>query len=49
MQAGDELTLDRAPDFGDPGNILVCGGGDLGTALTGEIMVEHAPVEPPSG
>lgn len=40
---GDNLMLHRAVDLAAPGDVLVCdGGGDLGVALMGDLMLGHA-------
>lgn len=40
---GDNLFLHRAIDAARPGDVIVCdGGGDLGIALSGDLMIGHA-------
>ena len=40
---GDNLMLHHATDLFEPGDIIVCdGGGELETALTGDLMMGHA-------
>lgn len=40
---GDNLFLHRAMDMARPGDVIVCdGGGDLGIALSGDLMIGHA-------
>lgn len=42
-RAGDNLMLHRAIDLAAPGDVIVCdGAGELGIALTGELMMGHA-------
>ena len=42
-RAGDNLLLHRAIDLAEPGDVIVCdGGGELGTALAGDLMISHA-------
>ena len=40
---GDNLTLHKAIDMAEPGDVIVCdAGGDLTNALMGELMLAHA-------
>jgi RraA family protein len=40
---GDNLFLHRAIDMARPGDVIVCdGGGELGNALSGDLMIGHA-------
>ncbi len=42
-RAGDNLMLHEALDLALPGDVVVCdAGGDLGTAIMGDIMARHA-------
>jgi RraA family protein len=42
-RAGDNLMLHEALDLAQPGDVVVCdAGGDLGTAIMGDIMARHA-------
>src|SRR5689334_22591408 len=42
-RAGDNLMLHRAIDLAEPGDVIVVdGGGELGIAQTGELMMGHA-------
>ncbi|MGG5820437.1 RraA family protein [Falsiroseomonas sp. HW251] len=42
-RAGDNLMLHEALDLAHPGDVVVCdAGGDLGTAIMGDIMARHA-------
>jgi RraA family protein len=42
-RAGDNLMLHRAIDLAEPGDVIVVdGGGELGIAQTGELMLGHA-------
>ncbi len=42
-RAGDNLMLHEALDLAQPGDVVVCdAGGDLGTAILGDIMGRHA-------
>lgn len=42
-RAGDNLMLHEALDMAQPGDVVVCdAGGDLGTAIMGDIMGRHA-------
>lgn len=43
VRPGDNLMLHKAIDSAAPGDVIVCdGGGDLTTALIGELMLTHA-------
>jgi len=43
VRAGDNLMLHEALDLARPGDVVVCdAGGDLGTAIMGDIMARHA-------
>lgn len=43
VRAGDNLMLHEALDMAAPGDVVVCdAGGDLGTAIMGDIMARHA-------
>jgi predicted amidohydrolase len=43
VRPGDNLMLHKALDLAVPGDVIVCdGGGDLTTALIGELMLTHA-------
>lgn len=43
VRAGDNLMLHEALDLAQPGDVLICdAGGDLGTAIMGDIMARHA-------
>jgi RraA family protein len=43
VRAGDNLMLHEALDMAQPGDVVVCdAGGDLGTAIMGDIMGRHA-------
>jgi RraA family protein len=42
-RAGDNLMLHEAIDLAQPGDIVVCdSGGEMGTAIMGDIMARHA-------
>ncbi|NKE44087.1 RraA family protein [Roseomonas frigidaquae] len=42
-RAGDNLMLHEALDLAQPGDVVICdAGGDLGTAIMGDIMARHA-------
>ncbi len=42
-RAGDNLMLHQALDMAQPGDVIICdAGGDLGTAIMGDIMARHA-------
>jgi RraA family protein len=43
VRPGDNLMLHKAIDMAEPGDVIVCdGGGDLTTALLGELMLTRA-------
>jgi RraA family protein len=42
-RAGDNLMLHEAIDLAQPGDVIVCdSGGEMGTAIMGDIMARHA-------